>query len=101
MKIDKKLMSIAEQLLGQVDNLGYQLDAMGVENQVNRHNLIAMMMFGQKRIEGEVDSLTARVESRIAQVESVIGLFQKYVKSGVDLAAYPATYALERLQGEA
>lgn len=101
MKIDKKLMSIAEQLLGQVDNLGYQLDAIGVENQVNRHNLIAMMMFGQKRIEGEVDSLTARVESRIAQVESVIGLFQKYVKSGVDLAAYPATYALERFQGEA
>ena len=52
MKIEQKLMSIADQVLSQVDNLGYQLDAMGVENQVNRHNLIALAMFGQRRLEG-------------------------------------------------
>lgn len=101
MKIDKKLMSVAEQLLSQVDNLGYQLDVLGVENQLNRHTLIAMAMFGQKRMEGEMDSLTARMETKLAQVESLADTFQRYVKSGVDLAAYPATYALSRLQGNA
>ena len=98
MKIEQKLMSVADQVLSQVDNLGYQLDAMGVENQVNRHNLIALAMFGQRRLEGEMDSISARVESKVSQIESVANVFQRYVKSGVDLATFPATYAMGLLK---
>jgi len=98
MKIEKKLMSIADQVLAQVDNIGYQLDALGVENQVNRHTLIAAAMFGQKRIEGELDSLSAKVESKVARVENMTDLVQKYLRSGVDLATFPATYTLSRLK---
>jgi len=98
MKIDKKLASVAEQLLSQVDELGYQLDAIGVQNSINRHNLIAMAMFGQKRIEGELDSLSARAESEIAKVESVLAVGKQYLKSGAELAVFPATYTIGLLK---
>lgn len=98
MKIEQKLMAVADKFLSQIDNVGFQLDALGVENQVNRHNLIAMAMFGQKRLEGEVDSLTARVETKVAKVESIANLFQQYVKSGYDVVTYPVNYAVSSVK---
>lgn len=54
----KKLIDTALQGL---DNLGYQLASLGITNRVNRHSLIALAMAEQKRFEGELDSLNARV----------------------------------------
>ncbi len=99
MKIEQKLMAGADKLLSQIDNVGFQPDAIGVENQVNRHSLIAMAMFGQKRLEGEVDSLTARVETQVAKVESIASLFQQYLKSGYEVATFPVSYAVSSVKG--
>lgn len=93
MNINKSIAAFAEKLLEQVDEIGFQLDAMGVENRVNRHNLIAYAMFGQKRLEGELDSLTAKAESEKARIESVVTTGKQYLKSGGELVAFPATYA--------
>ena len=95
MKIEKKLADLAEKVLTQVDELGYQLDAIGVENQINRHNLIAAVMFGQKRLEGEIDSMTAKAETGIAKVESVVKQGKSYLQQGATFALRPATYTLD------
>jgi hypothetical protein len=94
----KKLADLGELVFKQVDNLGYQLDAIGVENQINRHVLIAKLFAGQKRFEGEMDSIKARTESTKAQVEATIDAAEKLAKSGFDLVTFPATYTYSRLK---
>lgn len=101
MKIDKNMAALAEQAFKQVDGLGFKLDLMGVENKLNRHTIIANVMAGQKRVEGEIDSLTARVQSEKAKLESLAKLSVDYVKSGVELATFPAKYALARVKPQA
>lgn len=96
----KKLNEIAEKVLSQLDNLGYQLDIIGVENQINRHNLIALIMFGQKRLEGEMDSLNARIDSGKAKVEGVINSAEKLLVSAGNLAIFPAKYTIERVKAQ-
>jgi len=98
MKFDKQINLIANRILEQIDALGYQLDSIGVENQINRHSLIATLMFSQKRVEGELDSLSARYESGKARTEAVIDATEKYVASGFNLAVFPAKYAYERIR---
>lgn len=95
MKVNKALENLAEKVFSQVDELGYQLSAMGVENQLTRHNLIAMAMVGQKRLEGELDSISAKAESKIAYVESLGRLTKQYLESGVGVATFPISYAFD------
>ncbi len=99
MKLEKNLQGILNSALNQVDMLGYRLDELGVENQINRHTLIAALMFGQKRLEGEVDSISAKVEANVARLESIKDSAEKYVASGVNLALFPAKYTLDRVRG--
>lgn len=94
----KKLADLGELVFKQVDNLGYQLDAAGVENQINRHMIIAALFAGQKRFEGELDSLKARTESTKANVEATLGAAEKLAKSGFSLVTFPATYTYSRLK---
>lgn len=54
----KQLIDTALQGL---DSLGSQLANLGITQRVNRHSLIALVMAEQKRFEGEMDSLNARV----------------------------------------
>jgi len=100
MNAQKKLNELAESLLSQLDNLGYQLDSMGVENQINRHNLIALLMFGQKRLEGELDSLHARIGSGKAKVDDILGSAEKLLLSAGNLAVFPAKYTIERVKAQ-
>lgn len=98
MKIDKKLNEVAESVLAQLDSVGYRLDAIGVENQINRHNLIALVMFGQKRLEGEIDSLSAVVDTGKSKIDSIARSAEKLVISATDLALFPAKYTIGRVK---
>lgn len=62
----KKLLNIA---LEGVDTLGYRLDQMGITGKVNRHNIAAFIMAEQKNLEGEWDSIQAKVDRRRSQFE--------------------------------
>ena len=96
--MSKNLEKYGELALQQVDSLGFQLDQLGIENNINRHNLMAAVFAGQKRLEGELDSVKARVGSTKANVESTIDTAEQLAKSGLKLIAFPATYTLERFK---
>ena len=100
MKAQKKLNELAERALSKIDDIGYNLDAMGVENQINRHNLIALVMFGQKRLEGEMDSINAKVDVSKAKVEGIVNSTEKLLVSAKDLAIFPARYTYDRVKAQ-
>ena len=100
MNTQKKIQEFAETALSQVDSLGFQLDTMGVENQINRHNLIALLMFGKKRFEGEMDSLNTRIDSGKIKINDVKRSAEQLLASAASLAAFPATYTIERLKAQ-
>lgn len=100
MKAQKKLNELAERALSKIDDIGYNLDVMGVENQINRHNLIAMVMFGQKRLEGEMDSINAKVDVSKAKVEGIVNSTEKLLVSAKDLAIFPAKYTYDRVRAQ-
>jgi len=98
MKTNAKVARLGEAVLTQVDNLAYNLDKYGVENTINRHTLIAGILFGQKRFEGELDSLKARTGSTKANLNDLLATAEQFAKSGLSLAAFPATYSYSRLK---
>lgn len=100
MNAQKKLNELAENLLSQLDNLGFQLDSMGVENQINRHNLIALIMFGQKRLEGEIDSMNAKIGTGKAKIDSIVDSAEKLIVSAGNLAIFPAKYTIDRVKAQ-
>ncbi len=69
----QKLLNIA---LGGIDTLGFQLDQMGITGKVNRHNIAAFLMAEQKHLEGEWDSIQARVDRRRSQFDYISGLIE-------------------------
>ncbi len=62
----KKLLNIA---LEGIDTVGYRLDQLGITGKVNRHNIAAYLMAEQKYLEGEWDSVQAKVYRRRSQLE--------------------------------
>lgn len=64
----KKLINTA--LIG-LDHLGYRLDQFGITTRVNRHNVAAFLMAEQYHLEGEWDSLQAKIDRRKAEFESL------------------------------
>jgi hypothetical protein len=100
MKAQQKLNEFAESALSQIDSLGYHLDMIGVDNQVNRHNLIALIMFGQKRLEGEMDSLNAKIDAGKAKVEGIVHNAEDLLLSATNLAIFPAKYTYDRVKSQ-
>lgn len=92
----KPLLDIA---LVRFDQVGYQLDDFGIASNINRHQVIAYLMAEQKRLEGEVDSLRARIDFRRVQVERIVGSIEKTARNGLDLALWPARFTLSTLKG--
>lgn len=82
----KTLINLA---LEGVDALGFRLDDLGITSKLNRHNLAAFVMLEQKHLEGEWDSLQAKVDRRRVQVEqhanSLLGPVRQYLgRTGVN-----------------
>ena len=59
-----------------VDSLGFRLDDMGITSKLNRHNIAAFLMSEQKHLEGEWDSLQAKVDRRRSQFEHLTQQFE-------------------------
>jgi len=90
---------LIDRALTGLDDVGYQLDAMGITSKVNRHTVIAYVMAEQKHWEGELDSLVARFENRRFQVEKFVGQVESTVRGGTDWALPPARSTLSGLRG--
>ncbi|MDX1456291.1 MAG: hypothetical protein R3276_01805 [Marinobacter sp.] len=88
----KKLIDTA---LNGLDNIGFQLDQLGITGKVNRHNLAAFVMNEQKHLEGEWDSIQARIDRRKSQIEGLV----HDVESRADALLRPVLERLEQLRG--
>lgn len=87
----QKLINIA---LQGVDNLGYRLDQFGITGKVNRHNIAAFLMAEQKHLEGEWDSIQAKVDRRRSQLEHVA----QFVESRADAVISPVLAQINRFR---
>ena len=60
------LESVADFGLKQLDTAGYYLSRYGITDQVNRHNLIAIVMTEKEKLSGELSrlELKARIQKR-------------------------------------
>lgn len=99
MKLNQNINQLVETALSGLDSLGFQLDAMGITSQVNRHTLIGYVMAEQKHLEGELDSIKARAVSAQVKVERTIGNVESFVSNGVDVALKPAKTVASTLKG--
>lgn len=90
----QKLLNTA---LNGLDTLGYQLDQLGITGKVNRHNLAAFIMLEQKHLEGEWDSIQARIDRRRSQLEGLLAA----VESRTDVVLRPVMDRLNRFRGTA
>ncbi|MBD3658239.1 MULTISPECIES: hypothetical protein [Marinobacter] len=64
----QKLINTA---LNGLDALGYRLDQFGITGRLNRHNVAAFIMLEQKHLEGEWDSIQARIDRRRSQLDGL------------------------------
>lgn len=94
-----KLKKLLDSALTTFDQVGYRLDQYGIASNVNRHQVIAYLMAEQKHLEGELDSLKARIDFRRVQVEHVIDQVETRARGGVNLALMPARYTLSSVRG--
>ena len=78
-----------------LDHLGYQLDQLGITGKVNRHNLAAFVMNEQKHLEGEWDSIQARIARRRSQLEGL----RHQVETRAESVIGPLRSRLDELRG--
>ena len=60
---------LVEKALGGLDELGARLESYGVTDKINRHSVLAYIMAEQKHLEGEYESLMAKVDRKKAGVQ--------------------------------
>lgn len=89
---------LADTALSGLDQIGYQLESMGVTDQFNRHNVLAFLFAEQKALEGQLDSLNARVGAAKVRVSRIRNGVEQKVQNGIDLALAPARFAGQTLQ---
>lgn len=94
-----KLNKVANKALSQLDEIGYRLEEFGITDGFNRHTCIAYLMNEQRRFQGELDSLQARIGTRKVQIGKVINRTEKLVQEGIDLALTPARFTLNTVKG--
>ena len=99
MKMNQNVTNLIETALIGLDNLGYQLDMMGVTSQVNRHTLIGLVMAEQKHLEGELDSIKVRVSNTQVKVDRTISFVESTINNGIDIALTPARTTINTIKG--
>jgi len=87
----KKLMNLA---LEGVDSLGFRLDQLGITSRINRHNIAAFLMAEQKHLEGEWDSIQAKVDRRRSQFDHI----SQQVESRADAVLGPVLSRINRFR---
>lgn len=100
MKMNKRVQGLLDNMLNQIDFIGYKLDEIGVENNINRHNLFAYATVSQKRVEGELDSLSAKIDKTKSKADALLNVADQYAKSGAELAMFPAKYVMDRINSQ-
>lgn len=65
------LESVADFGLKQLDTAGYYLSRYGITNQVNRHNLIAIVMTEKERLTGEFSRLELKAKIQKRRLEQL------------------------------
>lgn len=98
MKVNPNIMKLVEGALTGLDNIGYQLDNYGVTSQFNRHTVIAYAMAEQKHLEGELDSLKARIGSQKVRIENTVNKVEGFIENGVNLALTPARQTIKTVK---
>ncbi len=99
MKVNQNILKIAESALSGLDRVGYELDMYGVTSKVNRHNLIGQVLAGQKQMEGELDSLTARFDSAKVKVERTVDRVEGLVNNSISFALAPVRGTISSVKG--
>ena len=87
----QKLLNIA---LDGIDTLGYRLDQYGITGKINRHNIAAYLAAEQKHLEGEWDSIQAKVDRRRSQFERLT----KGLENRADAIVGPILERVNRLR---
>ena len=90
---------IVEFALGQLDNLGFQLQKHGISSNVNRHNLIAIAMTQQERVKAEISRVELKVDIQKARVERIRQQADELVENVIERAPAPIAEQLTRVKG--
>jgi len=90
---------LIETTLNNLDTLGYQLQKYGVTDRVNRHNLIALAITQQDRLEGELVRIELKLESSRAKAASLYQSAQDIANFTAGFAPKPLAKTLRFLAG--
>ncbi|OZG75124.1 hypothetical protein BTA51_01675 [Hahella sp. CCB-MM4] len=93
-----KTQELVNKALSGLDYVGYQLEALGVTDKVNRHTTLAYIMAEQNHLKGELDSLNARIDQQKARVERLRKQAEKLVNDGIEFAGSPVQHTLDFLK---
>lgn len=81
--------NLVNRALEGLDYVGFQLEEMGVTDKVNRHNIMAYLFAEQKNLEGQLESLTARVGAQKVKIERLRDEAERRLNQTVELALTP------------
>lgn len=81
-----------------LDYVGFQLEEMGITDRVNRHNVMAFAFAEQKNLEGQIESLTAKVGTQKARIEKLRADAEKRIQNTVDFALTPVRFTRDQVK---
>lgn len=81
-----------------LDYVGFQLEEMGITDRVNRHNVMAFAFAEQKNLEGQIESLTAKVGTQKARIEKLRADAEKRIQDTVDFALTPVRFTRDQVK---
>lgn len=86
----------AELALRQLDSAGYYLSRYGISDNVNRHNLIALVMTQRERIKGELSRLDLKLALQRKQWQAQINQISETADHLIEYAPAPVATRLLR-----
>lgn len=90
--------ALINRALAGLDYVGFQLEALGITDKVNRHNVIAFVFAEQKNLEGQLDSLNARIGAQKVRIERLRQTAERRTQESVELALTPVRFTLNQVR---